>query len=44
VSYTTFEYANLRVFPEKQSAKGQITVDIKNTGNRKSDEVVQLYL
>lgn len=46
LSYTTFEYSNLQVSPEKQKNKGDIhiRVDIKNTGSRKGDEVVQLYL
>jgi len=46
LSYTTFEYKNLKVSPEKQQTQGQIqvSVDITNTGNRKGDEVVQLYL
>jgi beta-glucosidase len=46
LSYTTFEYSNLQVSPEKQHNRGDITVrvDVKNTGSRKGDEVVQLYL
>lgn len=46
LSYTTFEYSNLQVTPEKQNTQGdiQIKVDVKNTGTRKGDEVVQLYL
>lgn len=46
LSYTTFEYSNLSVSPEVQDAGGKIavTVDIANTGVRKGDEVVQLYL
>lgn len=45
LSYTTFEYSNLVVTPEKQNGNSNIkvTVDIKNTGKRKGDEVVQLY-
>ncbi|AMR33837.1 glycosyl hydrolase [Mucilaginibacter sp. PAMC 26640] len=46
LSYTKFEYSNLVVSPEKENAQGDVTVtvDITNTGLRKGDEVVQLYL
>ena len=46
LSYTTFEYSNLKVFPEKQRPAGTISVsvDVRNTGRRDGDEVVQLYL
>lgn len=46
LSYTTFAYSNLTLSPEEQNAQGeiQISVDITNTGKRKGDEVVQLYL
>ena len=46
LSYTTFTYSNLVVTPEKQHAKGSISisVDITNTGKLKGDEVVQLYV
>ncbi len=46
LSYTTFEYKNLKITPEKQQSQGEITVsvDITNTGSRKGDEVVQLYI
>lgn len=46
LSYTTFEYSNLQVLPEKQHNEGNINIsfDVKNTGKRKGDEVVQLYL
>ncbi len=46
LSYTTFEYSNLQVSPDKQLPQGDIhvSVDITNTGARKGDEVVQLYL
>lgn len=45
LSYTTFQYNNLLVTPEKQTVDGniEIAVDITNTGTRKGDEVVQLY-
>jgi len=46
LSYTTFEYKNLKISPEKQQTQGEINVkvDVTNTGNRKGDEVVQLYV
>ncbi len=46
LSYTTFEYSNLIVTPREQFARGNIgvTVDVQNTGSRKGDEVVQLYV
>jgi len=46
LSYTTFAFSNLKVTPEKQNNQGeiQVSVDVTNTGKRKGDEVVQLYL
>jgi len=46
LSYTTFEYANLRIFPKETGPLGEISlsVDITNTGSRSGQEVVQLYL
>jgi beta-glucosidase len=46
LSYTKFEYSNLQVSPEKENSQGDITVtvDVTNTGSRKGDDVVQLYL
>jgi len=46
LSYTTFDFGNLQVSPEKEHQQGDIkvTVDVSNTGQRKGDEVVQLYL
>jgi beta-glucosidase len=46
LSYTTFEYSNLRTSAESVTAAGEVTVsaDIKNTGTRAGDEVVQLYV
>ena len=45
LSYTTFGYGNLKITPEKQIASGSVTVsfDVKNTGSREGDEIVQLY-
>jgi len=46
LSYTTFEYSNLVVTPATQKPQGNIlvSVDIDNTGSRKGDEVLQLYI
>lgn len=46
LSYTTFNYSELEITPKEQIPSGNIIVSavIKNTGNRKGDEVVQLYL
>ena len=45
LSYTKFEYSNLQMPKEiNKAGEVQISVDVKNTGNRKGDEVVQLYI
>ncbi len=46
LSYTNFEYSNLSVSPKEQYAQGniEVSVDIKNVGDREGDEVVQLYV
>ncbi|ACK42133.1 MULTISPECIES: glycoside hydrolase family 3 N-terminal domain-containing protein [Dictyoglomus] len=46
LSYTTFEYSNLKIHPEKVNAleKVEISFTIKNTGVREGEEVVQLYV
>ena len=46
LSYTTFAYSNLRVTPGGLSMKGSInvTVDVKNTGSRFGEEVLQMYV
>ena len=46
LSYTTFEYSNLNISPSDIGPGGEIEVslNIKNTGTLKGDEVVQLYL
>ena len=46
LSYTSFEYSNLTVTPEEQRPQGDISVsvDVTNTGSRKGDEIVQLYV
>ncbi|MEO8398933.1 MAG: glycoside hydrolase family 3 C-terminal domain-containing protein [Ignavibacteriaceae bacterium] len=46
LSYTTFEYSNLIVTPISVLTGQKITVnvDVKNTGSREGEEVVQLYI
>ncbi len=45
LSYTTFEYSNLRVPATVRLGESvPVSVDIKNTGQRAGDETVQLYL
>jgi len=45
LSYTTFEYSGLTISPAQIPANGEVTVtcQIKNTGSRAGDEVVQAY-
>jgi beta-glucosidase len=46
LSYTTFAYSNLRANSGTVSGNNAVTVsvDVKNTGSRAGDEVVQLYV
>ncbi len=46
LSYTRFEYSNLRVNPERIGPWGEVavSVDVQNTGECPGDEVVQVYL
>jgi beta-glucosidase len=46
LSYTTFEFNNLQLSAAEihQQADIQISAEVKNTGTRKGDAVVQLYL
>jgi len=46
LSFTTFEYSNIKITPDKQIAAGNIdvTIDVKNTGQMAGDEIVQLYI
>ena len=46
LSYTTFQYSNLKTSTDKLDKNGEVTVsiDIKNAGTRAGDEVVQLYV
>jgi beta-glucosidase len=45
LSYTKFEYSNLKIAPGRQKRRGNVTVsvDVKNAGAREGAEVVQLY-
>ncbi len=45
LSYTQFKYSNLRVVDDpKVPDQFVVTVDVRNTGKRSGDEVVQLYI
>jgi beta-glucosidase len=46
LSYTTFDYGTLKLSSNQIAGDGQVTVqaEIKNTGQRPGDEVVQLYV
>ena len=46
LSYTKFEYANLRIVPKEISpcSSVDVLIDVHNIGAMDSDEVVQLYL
>jgi beta-glucosidase len=46
LSYTTFQVSNLQLSSSSISRKGNLTasVSVANTGSRKGDEVVQLYI
>jgi beta-glucosidase len=46
LSYTTFEYKNLKIAPETIPANGsaEVSVEVTNTGRIAGDEIVQLYI
>lgn len=46
LSYTTFEISDLKVFPKEFTPDEpvQVSVHIKNTGNRSGSQVLQLYV
>lgn len=46
LSYTEFEYGNLQISPRETGTQGEITIslEVKNSGQRQGEEVVQLYL
>lgn len=46
LSYTSFEYSNIKITPESHGPYGKFTVsvDVKNVGSRAGKEIVQLYI
>jgi beta-glucosidase len=46
LSYTTFEYSNVKVSPAQIRPQDQtkVSVTVSNTGKRAGDEIVQLYI
>ena len=46
LSYTTFKFSNIRTSSSRLAKDGTVTVsvDVANTGSRRGDEVVQLYV
>ena len=46
LSYTTFKYTNVHVTPESMGplGKAHVKVDVTNTGSRRGEDVVQLYI
>ena len=46
LSYTTFEYSNLKIDKEAATRDKAVTLsfDVTNTGNVKADEIAQIYL
>jgi beta-glucosidase len=46
LSYTTFEYSNLKTSANQLGASGEVSVsvDVRNSGGRVGDEVVQFYV
>lgn len=46
LSYTEFKYHNLKIAPDKQGPAGNVSIslEVENVGERKGDEVVQLYI
>ncbi|MGI9036935.1 MAG: glycoside hydrolase family 3 N-terminal domain-containing protein [Pyrinomonadaceae bacterium] len=46
LSYTTFKYSNLQITKPKIKSNEEttVTIDVTNTGNRRGDEVAQMYI
>jgi beta-glucosidase len=46
LSYTTYDYSNLKISPEKIPVNGtaEVSIDVINSGTVKGDEIVQLYI
>jgi beta-glucosidase len=46
LSYTKFEYSNLQISPKQiyEGGEVEVSLEVKNTGGRQGQEVVQLYI
>jgi beta-glucosidase len=46
LSYTKFDYSNLRISPKTTGTQGEVKVmaDLRNSGDRAGEEVAQLYI
>ncbi|SCW32966.1 beta-glucosidase [Eubacterium ruminantium] len=44
ISYTTFEYSDLKVMSDAKNNTAVVTVNVKNTGSMEGKDVVQLYV
>lgn len=44
LSYTTFEYSDMNILPEKEGIGATVTLKVKNTGDVAGKEVIQLYV
>ena len=46
LSYTTFDYGDIHLSSDKMASDGSIkaSINVKNTGSRDGDEIVQLYI
>ncbi len=46
LSYTTFDYKDLKISPKQIAVDGtaEVSVEVTNTGKAKGDEIVQLYI
>jgi beta-glucosidase len=46
LSYTSFDYGNLRIAPSqiRHAGNARVSVDVKNTGSRAGEETAQLYV
>ncbi len=46
LSYTTFEFSGLTIKPKKVALTGVVSIklNVKNTGKREGDEVIQVYI
>jgi beta-glucosidase len=46
LSYTTFQYSDLKLSSAKMNSNGTVTVSVqvKNTGTRKGAEIIQMYI